>query len=143
MGSGVLPGSLTFEITAGPTGGFGTPNGASVTVASDPILPVTYARLWLSYTSTNPGDTASGNVNVHWRRDLLGESWVINIAANAIARPRSAVALVLDRSGSMNEDAGDGITKVQKLREASNVFINVMQPADGIGLSVSTKRHSA
>jgi hypothetical protein len=124
--------SLTFEITAGPTGGFGTPNGTSVVVASDPILPVAYARLWLSYTSTNPGDTASGNVTV--RCVQTGESWVINIAANTIARPRSAVALVLDRSGSMNEDAGDGIPKVQKLREAANVFISVMQPADGIGL---------
>ncbi|ABB74525.1 von Willebrand factor type A domain-containing protein [Nitrosospira multiformis ATCC 25196] len=124
--------SLTFEMTAGPTGGFGTPNGTSVAVASDPILPVTYARLWLSYTSTNPGDTASGNVTV--RCVQTGESWVINIAANTTARPRSAVALVLDRSGSMNEDAGDGISKVQKLREAANVFISAMQPADGIGL---------
>ena len=124
--------SLTFEITAGPTGGFGTPNGTSVAVGSDPILPVAYARLWLSYTSTNPGDTASGNITV--RCVQTGESWVINIAANTIARPRSAVALVLDRSGSMNEDAGDGIPKVQKLREAANVFISVMQSADGIGL---------
>jgi hypothetical protein len=34
----------------------------------------------------------------------------------------------------MNDDAGDATTKVQKLREAANVFISVMQPADGIGL---------
>jgi hypothetical protein len=34
----------------------------------------------------------------------------------------------------MNEDAGDGISKVQKLREAADVFINMMLPRDGLGL---------
>lgn len=123
---------LTFQITAGPTGGFGTPRGTSVPVTADPILPATYARLWLSYTSTNPGDSANGSVTV--RCVETGQTWVINIVANTIARPRSAVTLVLDRSGSMNDDAGDGFTKVQKLREAANAFISIMQPGDGIGL---------
>jgi hypothetical protein len=56
--------TLTFEIIAGPTGGFGTPSGTSVPVTADPNLPVAQARIWLSYTSTNPGDTASGSVTV-------------------------------------------------------------------------------
>jgi hypothetical protein len=124
--------SLTFEITAGPTGGFGTPSGTSVTVGADPIVPTAAARIWLSYTSTNPGDTASGSVTV--RCVQTGESWTISINANTIARPRSAVSLVVDRSGSMDDDAGDGIKKVQKLREAANAFINIMLPGDGIGL---------
>ena len=58
----------------------------------------------------------------------------ITITANTIARPRTAVSLVLDRSGSMNDDAGDGMTKVAKLREAAHVFLDVMLPDDGIGL---------
>ena len=123
---------LTFEITAGPTGGFGTPLGTSVTVTADPILPASYARIWLSYTSTSPGDMANGTVTV--RCVETGQTWTINIVANTIARPSAAVALVLDRSGSMTEDAGDGVTKVQKLREAADAFISIMQPADGIGL---------
>lgn len=123
---------LTFQITAGPTGGFGAPLGTSVIVAADPILPATYARIWLSYTSTSPGDSASGSVTV--RCAETGQTWMINIVANTIARPRSAVALVLDRSGSMNDDAGDGVTKVQKLREAANAFISIMLPGDGVGL---------
>lgn len=123
---------LTFQITAGPTGGFGTPRGTSVVVTTDPILPTTYARLWLSYTSTNPGDSANGSVTVSCNE--TGQTWTINIVANTIPRPRSAVALVLDRSGSMNEDAGDGIAKVQKLREAANAFISIMQPGEGLGL---------
>ncbi len=124
--------TITFEIIAGPTGGFGTPSGTSVSVSADANLPMAQARIWLSYTSTNPGDSASGSVTV--RCVETGETWVININANTIARPRSAVSLVLDRSGSMSEDAGDGISKVQKLREAANVFLSVMLPGDGIGL---------
>ena len=124
--------SLTFQITAGPTGGFGTPTGTSVTVTADPNLPSVAARIWLSYTSTNPGDTASGSVTVQCVE--TGQTWVININANTIARPRSAISLVVDRSGSMNDDAGDGITKVQKLREAANAFISIMLPGDGIGV---------
>ncbi len=123
---------LTFQITAGPTGGFGTPQGTSVNVTADPILPATYARIWLSYTSTSPGDSANGSVTV--RCNETGQTWTINIVANTIARPQSAIVLVLDRSGSMSEDAGDGFTKVQKLREAADTFISVMLPGDGIGL---------
>jgi hypothetical protein len=123
---------LTFRITAGPTGGFGTPQGTSVVVGADPIVPAAAARIWLSYTSTNPGDTASGTGTV--RCDETGDTWTININANTIARQRTAVALVLDRSGSMNDDAGDGVTKVAKLREASRAFVDIMLPNDGIGL---------
>ena len=60
--------------------------------------------------------------------------WLINIAANTISRPRTAVSLVIDRSGSMNDDAGDATTKVAKVREAADVFINAMLPDDGIGI---------
>jgi hypothetical protein len=68
---------------------------------------------------------------------------VININANTIARPRSAVSLVLDRSGSMNDDAGDGITKVQKLREAANVFLSVMLPGEAWAWCGSTRPRNA
>jgi hypothetical protein len=123
--------SLTFTIINGPTGGFVALN-TSVTATADPILPAMFARIWLAYTSTNPGDTASGSVRV--RCNGTGDEFLININANTIARPRAAVALVMDRSGSMADDAGDATTKVQKLREAANVFVSIMQPDDGIGL---------
>ncbi|MBS1223815.1 MAG: von Willebrand factor, type [Proteobacteria bacterium] len=124
--------TLTFQVTSGPSGGFGLPNGPSVSVTADPILPTAAARLWLSYTSTNPGDSAAGSVTV--RCVQTGQTWVINISANTIARPHAAITLVLDRSGSMNDDAGDAVTKVQKLREATNTFISILQANDGIGL---------
>ena len=123
---------LTFRITAGPTGGFGVPLGTSVTVGPDTVLPVSSARLWLSYTSTSPGDVASGSVTV--RCDQTGQAWVIPVMASTVARPKTAVALVFDRSYSMTEDAGDGRTKIEKLREAGTAFVDVMRAGDGVGI---------
>jgi hypothetical protein len=124
--------TLHFTIVAGPTGGFGTPQGTSVAVGADPILPVASARLWLSYTSTMAGDSASGSVTV--RCTETAQEWVINIVANTISRPRTAVSLVLDRSYSMTEDAGDAVQKIQKLRESCDDFIGLLLPTDGIGV---------
>jgi hypothetical protein len=123
---------LHFTIVAGPTGGFGTPLGVSVEARPDQYAPVGTARLWLSYTSTTAGANASGSVTV--RLDETGQTWVINVNANTVPRPKSAISLVLDHSGSMSEDAGDGLTKVEKLREAAAIFVEAMLPGDGIGL---------
>lgn len=122
---------LHFTITSGPTGGFGTPFGTVAEARPDQYAPTGTARLWLSYTSMAP-PTASGTVTV--RLDETGQTWSINIDANTVERPKSAVSLVLDRSGSMWEGAGDGFTKVEKLREAARIFVHAMLPGDGIGL---------
>ncbi|SDJ46880.1 von Willebrand factor type A domain-containing protein [Paraburkholderia steynii] len=122
----------TFRITAGPTGGFGTPLGTSISVSANDNVPIEYARLWLSYTSTTAGSTSHGTVTVQC--DETGQTWVVNIIANTVARPKSAVTFVLDHSGSMSEDAGDGATKVGKLREAASIFINAMLDGDGLGI---------
>ena len=122
----------TFRITSGPTGGFGTPLGTVAAVNATDPGPVLNARLWLSYTSTTAGSSSTGSVKVHC--DETGEDWVVSIIANTVARPKSAVAMVLDHSGSMADDAGDGTTKVGKLREAGNIFINAMLQGDGLGI---------
>ena len=122
----------TFRITAGPTGGFGTPLGTVVAVTANDADPVAEARLWLSYTSTTAGSHTSGTVTV--RCDETGQTWVINIVANTVARPKAAVTFVLDHSGSMSEDVGDGTSKVNKLREAAKIFINSMLQGDGLGI---------
>jgi IgA Peptidase M64/von Willebrand factor type A domain len=123
---------LTFRIIAGPTGGFTTPLGIEGTAGSAAYTPFDYARVWIGYTSTTAPATASGSVTV--RCIETGQTWVINISANTVERPKSAVVLVLDRSGSMSEDAGDGTTKVTKLREAAGIFLEAMLPGDGIGV---------
>ncbi len=123
---------LDFRITSGPTGGFGTPFGASAPLDPPKYTAVGEARVWLSYTSTHAGDHASGSVTIHC--DQTGADYVIPIVANTVARPKSAVTFVFDHSGSMSEEAGDGTTKLQKLREAANIFVSTMLQGDGIGI---------
>ena len=123
---------LHFTVTAGPTGGFVLPFGGTAEARPGQYSPTGKARVWLAYTSTTAGSVASGSVTV--RLDETGQTWTINLNANTVLRPKSAVSLVLDHSGSMAEGAGDGLTKVQKLREASRIFVDAMLPGDGIGL---------
>jgi hypothetical protein len=123
----------TFRFISGPTGGFGTPLGTSVSVTEADADPIAHARLWLSYTSTTAGATASGSVTVQC--DETGQQWVIPITANTVARPKAAVTFVLDHSGSMGEDAGGGTTKVAKLREAANIFVGAMLDGDSLGVA--------
>ncbi|MDQ3936178.1 MAG: M64 family metallo-endopeptidase [Actinomycetota bacterium] len=124
---------LTFQIVSGPTGGFGTPLGTQDTASPGVYLSVEKARIWLSYTSTTAGSPdANGSVTVECVE--TGDDWVIPIHARTVPRPKSEVVMVLDRSGSMAEEAGDGTLKVDKLREAAGVFIEAMLEGDGIGL---------
>ena len=44
------------------------------------------------------------------------------------------MTLVLNHSGSMAEPAGDGMTKVQKLRQAASSFVDLMLQRDSLGL---------
>lgn len=125
--------SRHLRIAAGPSGGFGTPLGTSADLVTVGGGAIAVARVWLSYTSTTAGATSSGSVTVHC--DETGQDWVIQITANTVARPKSVIALVLDHSYSMTEDAGDGNNKVSKLRQAANIFVNAMLPGDGVSVT--------
>lgn len=124
---------VTLEIIAGPSGGFATTLlGTSVVVPSAHSDAPAIGRLWIAYTSTNPGDVAAGSVTV--AHVGTSEQWIVSLSANTIARPKAAVTLALDRSGSMSMDAGDGTTKADKLKEAVEVFVDTMLEGDGLGI---------
>ncbi len=132
--------NVTIEITAGPTAGFGAPS-TSVVVQPDVTaltgLSPSVGRLWISYTSTTPGSSITGSVQVQAVDSGTGAvfgPWTVNLSANTVARPASAVTLVLDRSGSMATDAGNGQSRVDLLRNAVSTFVDVMQQGDGIGI---------
>jgi hypothetical protein len=125
-------GPVHLQIIAGPTGAFGTPLGTTVTVVPDEYGPLAHGRVWVSYTSTTAGSASNGTMTV--RDNETGQTWTITISARTIARPKAAVALVLDRSGSMSEDSGDGTPKVDKLRQAVSTFTALMLPGDGLGI---------
>lgn len=130
-----------LEITDGPTvtsgpASFGTPLGASETV--DPRTGETEGRIWISYTGTNAGDTASGSVTVQCTE--TGDEWTLPITANTIARPTVAVDLVLDRSGSMGGDSGvdteggEDLTRMDVLDYSAPIFVSLLEADDGVGV---------
>jgi murein tripeptide amidase MpaA len=121
-----------LEVVTGPTGGFTLPLGPTVTVPAAGAGATRPGRLWVSWTAGAAGTTAGGMVTL--RCAETAEVFQIPVTANAVAPPKVAVALVLDRSGSMTADAGDGRTRVEVLREAAGVFLEVLQPANGVGL---------
>ena len=92
-------------------------------------------RLWIQYTGVNAGDIVSGATATVTEQVSVGvgRSWVVDLSANVIAQKTSAVVLVLDRSGSMSEDAG-GAPKVDRLREAASIFVGTMHDRDGVGI---------
>lgn len=119
---------LTLQ-AAQPTGGFGLPLGNVAVVTPSELSE---GKIWVSYTSTTAGATANGQMTVHSVE--TNEDFVVQIKANTVLRPKSAVTLVLDHSGSMSEDAGDGSPKVSKLRLAAKTFVDAMLAGDGLGL---------
>lgn len=123
---------VTLQIVNGPTAPFTAPLGLSATIPGNDLDPPAIGRVWIGYTSTVAGTSVTGSVTV--RVVETGESWIVNLSANTVARPKSAVALVLDRSGSMTDDAGEGAQKIAKLREAVSIFIDSMLPGDGLGI---------
>ncbi|ALQ51127.1 S8 family serine peptidase [Nitrosomonas ureae] len=127
----------TFRVTSGPTTTVGPANSFvlhSVDSAShigrfDCVA--TTARIWLRYTATVANDIASGSVDVSC--DETGETWTIPISANVIERPRAALVLSMDSSGSMDDPAGDGRLKINVLRDSAVVVASLAQEDTGLG----------
>jgi len=133
-------GDVTLQVTAGPTAGFTNP------IATEPVHPnhdptaglsPSEGALWIGYSTTAPGPAVMGNVTVQATDVSSGQvfgPWVVNLSARTVMHQTSAVVLVLDRSGSMNMDAGNGHQRVELLRTAVQTFVDLMQPGDGLGI---------
>lgn len=91
------------------------------------------AQLWIIYTATATASVMpTQTVTV---QDSGGtQSWTITIMGNTVPRKTTATALVLDHSGSMSDDAGDGQIKHDLLQKAATIFVNLMLDGDGAGL---------
>jgi len=105
----------------------------SVTVGPTSGNSVATARLWVIYKAVNGGDVLPPQT-VTVQDSGMTQSWSVTIIGNTVARKTSAAALVLDRSGSMSEDRGDGQSKHVSLQQACNIFVDVMLEGDGVGL---------
>ncbi|SHM68755.1 LodA/GoxA family CTQ-dependent oxidase [Cryptosporangium aurantiacum] len=138
--------AITFEVTAAnapvtleyaPGGAPAHPQlvafNSSVTVGPTGPSGVATARLWVIYRTGLAG-SALPPQRLTVRHVGTSSTWTVTVTGDTVARRTTAVALVLDRSGSMTEDRGDGVPKHVSLREAATAFVDVMLENDGVGL---------
>lgn len=131
----ISPGAaVTLEIASGD--GPSHPR-VGVAVGSDAVGPtasgeVARARLWITYQTGSASETITDQVTVS---EAGGpRTWTVDVVADTVPRLTTAAALVLDRSGSMSEDRGDGQSKRDSLAEAASIFVDVMLEDDGVGV---------
>lgn len=130
---------ITFEVvsgpvtTTGPADSFDLLLGSSVTVPAPGAGATVQGRLWLVSTGASPGSAATGTIAV--RCVQTGEEWTVSLSQNSIVAPATAVVMVMDQSGSMDWDAGDGRSRVEVLRESANVLVDLLRPDTGIGIT--------
>lgn len=124
---------VTLKFQSGPTF-LRLQRFTSVPVVVGPTVgtDVATARLWITYETGAVGENVSDSVTIVHVES--GNTWTVPITANTVGRKTAAAALVLDHSGSMIEDRGDGVSKIQSLREASSTFVDVALEGDGIAL---------
>ena len=103
-------------------------------VAPHELAAYTTARIWLGYTA-GAADVAVPNGSVTFECVESGQEFEFVITANSIIRPRVAVMLALDQSGSMNSDAGtSGLKRIDVLKDAATKFMEIMPFDNGVGL---------
>ncbi len=127
----------TFQVTDGPNTTVGPPGsfvlhaGNSVAYAGSFDCVETSVHIWLRYTGMTAGDSAGGDITVTCQE--TGESFPVTIAANTVARVKTALVLSLDRSGSMDDPAGDGRLKIELVRDSAAVVPILADDGTGLG----------
>lgn len=124
----------TFRVAdrSGMPAMFDFPFGTSVTVGPSDSEPLAIARIWISYTSTVVGQADAGVVRVECVE--TGEARDVYVGGNTIDRPRTSLALVLDCSGSMDDEGSDGTRKIDIARRAADVLLDVMLPENALSI---------
>jgi len=138
---------VKFRITGAPSGQFGLTPMGTVFVA-DPIDgdDFYYGYAWIQVTAV-AGPIQNSSVSVHaFIEDedgyyaatdggefALGD-FTVTLTATSVPRENNAIALVLDRSGSMSSPAGGTSTRSQLLGNAIGVFKDLMLPNDEVAV---------
>jgi hypothetical protein len=92
------------------------------------------ARIWFAYTAGAANvPVPDGSVTIQCVEN--GQEFAFVLKANAIERESVAVVMALDQSGSMGWDAGtSGAKRIQVLKEAAELFVDLVQADNGVGL---------
>ncbi len=129
------------DVTISVKAGFGPadpfsilyPASGSITKPHE-LAPYTIARIWLGYTA-GPANVAVPEGSVTFECVESGQEFTFVIQANSIIRPRVAVMLALDQSGSMAWDAGtSGLSRLAVLQDAARAFMEIIPFGNGVGL---------
>lgn len=127
---------LNFEVTSGPSAPFQLHDSGFVSHPQTD-LHTGEVRLWVRYRGTTEGSTDSGVMTVRVT-DLDGAEVAqfvdIPLEANTVKRPKAAVVMVLDESGSMLYDAGNNRTRLEVLQRAALTFIDNLFDDNGLAL---------
>ena len=109
------------------------PATGQVAVPHEDVL-YTEARIWLAYTAGAANvPVPDGTVTLQCVES--GQDFTFTLKANSIVRPRVAVMLALDQSGSMNDAAGtSGDLRIDVLKSAATAFVDVIKAGNGVGL---------
>jgi von Willebrand factor type A domain len=129
-------GELTLRVTAGPNPPF------ELHLPADGVLHVPQkpqirqiGRIWFRFTAGTAGvPVPSSDITIHC--DQTGEDFIFHLQADVIPKPKVAVLMTLDQSGSMDELAGiDTTTKrIDVLHSAATSFVQLVQDQNGVGV---------
>jgi hypothetical protein len=132
----------TFRVKPGtePAAPFGIAVGSATAVHGAHPHLFQDVRIWFQYTAGSLGSVGpmghdDGPVNTTIRCDETGQEFQFELRAHSIHRPTVAVEMVLDQSASMADPAGtSGLTRLQVLKDAANLFATVIQNNNGLGI---------
>jgi hypothetical protein len=141
--------AVTFKVEAVDTIGFevlsAVPSPFGLPAALNPPAPVPpgdvaqTGRVWLSFTASSLAAVTPITVTV--RCIQTGEVWNVPVTANVVPVKTAAAALVADRSGSMAQDAGNGLTKHQKLAQSLGIVAGLARDVDQLALVTFDDQH--
>ena len=132
---GCAAATIRVKAGSGPATPFSIlyPVSGSVTAAHE-LAPYTIARIWLGYTA-GTANVAVPDGSVTFECVESSQEFTFVIKANSIIRPRVAVMLALDQSGSMAWAAGtSGSTRLEVLKDAAIKFMEIIPFSNGVGL---------
>ncbi len=140
---------VSFAITNVTGANFSAPAAQGVvTVDEEPGSDTTTARVYVQFQANGAVTVPqAGSVTIEATTvdddgydtaapggTLVLGSWTLNLSATPVPRPSAAVALVLDRSGSMSLSAGAAGSRYDMLTSSLAVVRDLMRPIDGVGV---------
>lgn len=123
---------VTFTVTTTPTAPFALES--PVVVNASPAGPSPWrAYVWFRLNASAVGTVPAQQVTISCLD--TGESFVVTLTGNVIARPTVATQLVFDQSASMLGTTDEGRTKEQVLKDSATAFVDLMWDDNGIGIN--------